>query len=320
MKRTLLIVITCVVAVAAFYYLGRQVDWQAIRALSARDVTLLSLSSVLMVAAHAAGATALLAALHYHASVGKVMAAMLAASIVGLAGDPKLGLPARLYFYKALAQIPVTIGVTQILAESALWLFIMALIVAIPGAYDSAYAQALSHATMAALLVGLALFIAAPALAKRFWLLRHLFSDSTRVGRFVLSVRTAFVSMHKGQVLHASAWFIVTYIIDAATLWYILHLSGYSIDAIILAHAIVISYLAGAVSLLPLGLGVRDVALAVLLTQTGVSESHAAGAALILRTIRTSVPLAMGGVIALFILPSSWKHKTETRDSRSKSH
>jgi uncharacterized protein (TIRG00374 family) len=131
------------------------------------------------------------------------------------------------------------------------------------------------------------------------------------VGRFVLSVRAAFIMMHKGQVLHAGAWFIVTYIIDTATLWYILILSGYSIDAVIVAHAIVISYLAGAMSLLPLGLGVRDVALAVLLAHAGVSEAHAAAAALMLRTIRTVVPLVMGAVIVSFILPRNCKHKTE---------
>jgi len=68
-----------------------------------------------------------------------------------------------------------------------------------------------------------------------------------------------------------------------------------------LLGALLISRLAGVVSLVPMGLGIRDVSLVSMLVMLGASGSHAIAAAAIDRIIMT-VPYLAGGVIATHLL------------------
>ena len=68
-----------------------------------------------------------------------------------------------------------------------------------------------------------------------------------------------------------------------------------------LLGALLISRLAGVVSLVPMGLGIRDVSLVSMLVMLGVSGPHAIAAAAIDRIIMT-VPYLAGGVIATHLL------------------
>jgi uncharacterized protein (TIRG00374 family) len=268
-----------------------------------------------MISAHAAGAAALLKALDHVAPVRKVMMAMLAASLVGMGGDPKLGIPARLFFYKLFADIPLVVGVTQTVAESALWLLLMALIVAIPGPYEQTYALTLSLAALAILAASLLGLSLGPTFLVHIRGLRWVFSEKNRIGRFVCSVRAALMSMKFKYLLLACGWFSLTYVIDIASLWYLAHFYGYPLHPAILGHAIVLSYLVGALSLLPLGLGVRDIALAGLLVHAGLPEADAAACALIHRTIRTVLPLLLGALLIPYV--SRYGAKETLPDAKS---
>ena len=130
---------------------------------------------------------------------------------------------------------------------------------------------------------------------------RLLFDATNRVGAFVTSVRTALLGIRPGALIAATAWLASTYVIDIGTLWYLAQLFGHSLDVFQAGHAIVLSYLAGAVSFLPLGLGVRDVALSALLQQAGLPAADAAAVAVIQRAFRTLVPLAMGALLLPFV-------------------
>lgn len=100
----------------------------------------------------------------------------------------------------------------------------------------------------------------------------------------------------------ATGWLALTYLVDVWTVWFLAQALGAPLPPVAIGHAIVISYLAGAASLLPLGLGVRDAAFALLLEQSGAPTDTAALVALLHRTLRTLLPLVLGLGVSLVVL------------------
>jgi uncharacterized membrane protein YbhN (UPF0104 family) len=291
-----------VVGAAALLYLLRHVDWRVLATVPALTLLLLCFSTVLMIALHAAGAAALLHGMRYPARLADVIAAMLAAGTVSLAGDPKLGVPARLAFYKMLANIPVSVGAAQTTIESLLWLFLMGAIMVVPGPLAGDSALPLSLAAAGMLAVGVAVVALGPPVLDRIWGLGRLFQASGPIRRFVLELRNSMLGLRPEALALATFWLATTYVVDVASIWYLGRALGAEIAPSAIGHAVVISYLAGAVSLLPLGLGVRDVTFVLLLQQAGASPETAAAIALIHRTLRTALPLLLGLAVSPFVL------------------
>ncbi|WP_100961723.1 lysylphosphatidylglycerol synthase transmembrane domain-containing protein [Bosea sp. FBZP-16] len=302
MRKRLLWGAGLLVGAAALFYLLRHVDWRVLAALGPWPLLALCASTVLMIVLHAAGAAALLHGMRYPAKVGDVMTAMLAAGTVSLAGDPKLGVPARLAFYKMLAGIPVSVGAAQTTIESLLWLFLMGAIMVIPGPLAGDRALPLSLAAAAMLAAGVAAVALGPPVLDRLWGVGRLFRASGPIRKFVLDLRSAMLGLRPGALALATFWLATTYVVDVASIWFLGRALGAEIAPSAIGHAVVISYLAGAVSLLPLGIGVRDVTFVLLLQQAGAPAEAAAAIALVHRTLRTALPLLLGLVVTAFVL------------------
>lgn len=290
------------VGAAALFYLLRHVDWRVLAALGPWPLLILCASTVLMIVLHAAGAATLLGGMRHPARVSDVMTAMLAAGTVSLAGDPKLGVPARLAFYKMLAGIPVSVGAAQTTIESLLWLFLMGAIMVVPGPLAGDSALPLSLAAAGMLSAGVAAVALGPPVLDRIWGLGRLFRASGPIRRFVLDLRGAMLGLKPGALVLATLWLAATYVVDVASIWYLCRALGAELAPSAIGHAVVISYLAGAVSLLPLGLGVRDVTFVLLLQQAGAPADAAAAVALVHRTLRTVLPLLLGLALSPLVL------------------
>ncbi|MES5488791.1 lysylphosphatidylglycerol synthase domain-containing protein [Bradyrhizobium sp. INPA03-11B] len=294
-----------IIGVATLFYLVDRIDWHALRSVSVQTLLVLCLSSIVMIALHAAGAATLLAGMRHPANLMDVMMAMLAAGTVSLAGDPKLGVPARLAFYKMLADIPVSIGAAQTTIESLLWLFLMGSVLVVPGELAGDRAMPLSLAAAALLIAGLTAVGLGPAALDRMWVLGPLFRASGPIRQFVFDLRNAIFGIKPFALGVATCWLATTYVVDVASIWYLGQALGADLPLVAIGHAIVISYLAGAVSLLPLGLGVRDVTFVLLLQQAGAPAETAAALALIHRTVRTVLPLLIGFAVSGMIAARS---------------
>ncbi len=301
-RKRLLWAASLVVGAAALFYLARYVDWHALRLLTVETLLVLCFSTILMIVLHAAGAATLLRGMRYQVRLADVMIAMLAAGAVSLAGDPKLGVPARLAFYKMLANIPISVGAAQTTIESLLWLFLMGLIMIIPGPLAGDRALPLSLAAAAMLAAGVAAVALGPPVLDRIWVIGRLFRASGPIRRFVLDLRSAMLGLRPSALAAGTFWLATTYFVDVASIWYLGRALGAEIAPSAIGHAIVISYLAGAVSLLPLGLGVRDVTFVVLLQQAGAPAEAAAAIALVHRTLRTVLPLLLGVPVSVLVL------------------
>jgi uncharacterized membrane protein YbhN (UPF0104 family) len=301
-RRLFLWSATLVLGGAVCAYLGWRVEWSAFARLTLMQLSILLISTMVLIGLHALGAAALLRGLGFRAGLWPVLTAMLAASTVSLAGDPKLGVPARLAFYRLLAGVPIRVGTTATLIESLLWLLLMGAIVAVPGPLAAGYSLPLSLFAAATVAGTIAMVVFGPWLFERLGLPGPLLHKLRPVRRFVLDVRKAMLGINPFWLAIAILWLALTYLIDVWSIWFLADALGTALHPIAVGHAIVISYLAGAASLLPLGLGVRDGAFALLLERAGASADVAALIALLHRSLRTVLPLVLGFFVSLAIL------------------
>jgi uncharacterized membrane protein YbhN (UPF0104 family) len=181
-----------------------------------------------------------------------------------------------------------------------LWLLLMTAIVARPGPLAGDLSAWLSLVAAAMLVAGIGIVALGPTVLDRVWGLGRLFRASGRIREFVLDVRNTVLGLQVGALAIATFWLALTYAVDVASIWYLGKALGADIAPTAIGHAVVISYLAGAVSLLPLGLGVRDITFAFLLQQAGASPDAAAGIVVVHRTLRTALPLLLGLVLTLW--------------------
>ena len=282
-------------------YLIWMIDWSLLTQLTIFEHAILLFSTLLLIGLHALGAVALLWGLNYRAKVSSVLSAIFAASAVGLVGDPKLGVPARLAYYKLLMNVPIRAGTAATIIESLIWLLLMGIIVAIPGTMTQDYSTVLSIFALIIVVCVIALIILGPEAVDRLWLVGSILRKIKPVRNFIFDVRTAILSIKAGWLFVAFGWLTLTYLVDVWSVWFLAKGVGSDLEPIDIGHAIVISYLAGAASLVPLGLGVRDIAFAKLLENAGSTHEISALIVLYHRTLRTVVPLLLGFVISLFI-------------------
>ncbi|MEM7302336.1 MAG: lysylphosphatidylglycerol synthase domain-containing protein [Pseudomonadota bacterium] len=289
----------------ACYYFLRDVSWQEFGRITSAQLFVLTVSTFVMIVLHALGAAALLRGLGHTANVWPVLGAMLAASTVGLAGDPKLGVPARLAFYRLLAKIPISVGTAATVMESILWLLLMGLIVAIPGPLAGQNTYILSALALSGVLFAVLVMYFGLDLFERIPFAGRLLRKLGPIRNFIVDTRSSFVGVQFSWLFFAVVWLALTYVVDVWSIWYVLHSLGSDIDPVAIGHSIVVSYLAGAASMIPLGLGVRDTALILLFEQAGATPDIAAVTVVLHRLIRTVLPLVLGFLVVAVLIGRS---------------
>lgn len=309
MKKTIIVwIVASVLMVALAWHVLVHIDWSVFARISVGMLVLLAASSVAMSMAYAAGAQALLFGMNTRPTYFCVLLAMLAGGTVGLAGDPKIGVPARLFFYKLLSNIPVNIGAAQMAAETVLWLALMGIILAVPTELAGEYAPTLSLVAASAVAVLIFAIIAGPAILVRLPGVGNLYRRWPAVERLIEHTRAAILGLRVSTVGWATFWFLVTYAVDTFSLYLLLDALNAAVRSVLLAQVIVISYLVGLASMLPLGIGVRDITFLALLQQLGVSAEMAAAAVVAQRAMRTVIPLMLGLPALAFV--ARWRRRT----------
>lgn len=123
-------------------------------------------------------------------------------------------------------------------------------------------------------------------------------------GRFMEHVHASFrqiLAARRGPLMFVVALILFSYIISLLRFEMLLRAMGYNMSQGPLLAAMILSYLAGVISFVPMGLGVRDVSLASLLVSLGIPLAPAVAATAIDR-ILISVPFLIGGVMATHVL------------------
>lgn len=294
MKWRLAILLMMLAALGAGFWLLRNYDFQTLAQLEPRVLAYLFIASLLYSWLYGLGVTLVLRSVGAVRGAWRVFLVISGGGTASYLGNVQLGIPIRLFLFDRLLCIPVAIGTASVALESAIWFGLMGLGLILAGA-PSNLAPWLAAAALPAG-VAAAYTVALP-LASR---VAHKIPDRwgklplTRLRGWMVELIAALRQARPGWLLGAVLLFACNYLIDAGTIWLLLISLGEQIDLWDALAAIILSYLAGLVSLVPMGLGVREISMVALLSKSGVSPEAATTAALVLRSLRTIIPLAIG--------------------------
>lgn len=233
--------------------------------------------------------------------IWKVFWVVSAGGTASYLGNIQLGIPVRVVLFRNILSVPVSRGTASVTLESACWFALMGAALMLAGTWTSP----LFWCAVALIAVG-------AWTARRCGIpisLRFVNLLPAKVGRFSLrrlketlkDLAVSLTTAHQGWILCCLITFAINYAIDATTICIIVVCYGEWISPWKALNAVVLSYLAGLVSMIPMGLGVRDVSLVALMAKAGVSLDTATTTAILHRLIRTIVPLIIG-FIALNVI------------------
>ncbi|OQA16745.1 MAG: hypothetical protein BWY63_02640 [Chloroflexi bacterium ADurb.Bin360] len=227
----------------------------------------------------------------------------------------KVGIPWRVYLYQRFIGVPLARGAALVTLEALAGMLIPAFL-AVAG-ITILFPQlgltaplVLIGVLLAAL--GFALLVRVEALSARLetWAFG---SRLKRILGFIQQVQTSLRSMPFVVVAITLLLVLLMLMIEAYRLWLLLGIFGSAPAPYLLLVVLAISLTAGNVSMLPLGLGVRDASLIFLLAHLGVSNEIALSAAVVQRLFSPGCPLLLG-VISSNILGVSALRRTAPRE------
>jgi uncharacterized protein (TIRG00374 family) len=200
------------------------------------------------------------------------------------AGPLKLGMPVRLFLFKQVLGIPYTAGVASLIATTGLDVLVMvALTVSLSAwIFVGPLAGFALGVTVLACLTGSAAFYQKFHSAQR--------ERSSRIARFFLELAKLSPLITFYAILIAAA----KSFLNGVAGWIVLTGLGASTSLVELIFIYLASHLAGLLSLIPMGMGVKDVSVIGLLSRAGASTSVGIDFVAIDRLVWSLLPLLMG--------------------------
>lgn len=215
----------------------------------------------------------------------------------------KIGIPLRVYLYKHLLRVPYSSGTAAVTIMNSIWLLVLSMLSLLGVQYVvqgySPWYYLLAVA-MVVVVVAVLLFFPFDSLS-RF------------VGRLPfqeLSIRLlAFAERIQGYIRRTSIWttsvagvtvFLKLYVTALAS-HLVLRDFGYQLGSSYILAAQSTSLLLGLISMIPMGIGTRDVSMVLLLGQRGIPQDVAVALALVERMVWTLLPFLLGLVAANYL-------------------
>ncbi len=218
----------------------------------------------------------------------------------GLSGNyvspVKIGIPLRLYLYRELIGIPYSDGVALVALETITGILAPALIAAI--GVTTCYPTIrwwLPVLIFAGIIFGLGILLYVPISSMLNW------TPNGRGGKLIKKLIT-FLEATRDGIRKTNFWvvillfslFVANFVIHALRLNLVLGVLGYKENVMVVLFALAGSVAAGSVSLLPMGLGVRDASLLWFLLHAGMPKDIAILGAMAQRLLSPGWPLILG--------------------------
>lgn len=277
-------------------YLLRDVDWLIIRQSgpatlgSVLGLTILNtLTYVLLV-------YILVRSSGYTTTLWKTYLVLTASLSVNYVTPIKVGFPLRVYLYNRLMNIPIAVGTALIAVEILVGILIPGC-VAIVGIVIlfPALGFAPTLILMLLLLAGSLFFLWMPFERIQPHLERFPFARLTmRLIHFAGSFQSGWRRLSPVVFLGILALDLLMVGIQTLTLWIVLSIFAPAPSLLAVLIVFTVSVTAGNLSMIPMGLGVRDISFTWLLVQLGVPKEIAFSVAMIQRLFSPGLPLLLG--------------------------
>ena len=277
-------------------YWLHDMDWATVRQASPGALLLILALTVLGTLTYTLLICVLIRGSGYAAAPGRAYLVLTASLSANYVTPVKAGIPLRIYLYGHFMGIPAAAGAVLVSVEMLVGMLTPAFI-AIAGAALLFPALGLAPPLLlvALLLAGLLFVLRAPLERLRPGVERLPCSPFTaRLVRFAGQVQTGLRSLSPTVILGVAALDLAMLGLQTARLWLVLSVLGPVPSPLALLAVLTISVTAGNLSLVPMGLGVRDASFTWLLVQLGVPGEIALSAAVIQRLFAPGWPLLLG--------------------------
>lgn len=297
-KRTWVFVVVLLVVLSLFF-IGNFIPDNQLEYSPINIVLLLALS-VLPIGLMGLGIHVILEGMGYRVSAKKLYLIITTSLAANYTTPVKIGIPLRAYLYKKKLGIPLKHGTASLAVEVFINVFIASAIAFIG---VSSFFTDYNLKFFSSLFFGLLLlvFVVSALKPKRVNALLEkapLPQKIKKLGDYSLKLRKGVGDVKKNHMILFSLITFSAYLTVAARLYLITQILGFQPVFLHILFAEYIAYMLGLLSLIPLGLGAKDVGLIVLLTQAGLPMEAAVSAALIQRILGTGTNLLMGTISA----------------------
>ncbi len=302
MKKLYYVVAALVLGSAAMYFLcsSRGLDISILGQLTPSTWVLATSLSLLSLFIYFLCVSTLLRGLGFRRSLKPVSLIVLAAGTATHVSPVKLGVPVRIFLLKKRLNVPISVGVGAFAVEVSLELLWMTIIFLLPIGHFHEYGGLRVALIVFSLLFALfcgAVLLRPQKISKFFS--RFVFKrQAQRIIDFGISLQQGLKRISKGALVLAAGLFVLRYITQAIFLYFVLSGFGYPMNPFYLLYAKNVAYVAGTVSMIPMGLGTKDITFMLVLSQMGVSKQVAISSALIDRFFHTFLPFGLGIISA----------------------
>jgi uncharacterized protein (TIRG00374 family) len=212
----------------------------------------------------------------------------------------KAGIPLRIYLYNHFMDIPIATGTALIAVETMVGILTPAFIAVAGIAFIfPSMGLVIPMTLISILVVGLLIVLWVRVENLQLYLARFPFlSLVARFIGFVERVQWALRQLPISRILQVVLLVVVMLGLHSMRLWLVLSILGFGVSPLALLAVLTISLTAGNLSMIPMGLGVRDASFTLLLTQLGIPSEIALAAAVIQRLFSPGWPLLLGLISA----------------------
>lgn len=281
-------------------YLLHRMDWELVRRTGPSMLVPILALTVLGTLAYTALIYVLVRGSGHTTTLWKAYLVLTASLSANYITPVKMGVPLRIYLYDHFMAVPVATGVALVAVETLVGMLVPAFI-AVAGIALLFPSLGLTPPIImiALLLIGL-LLVQRVKIEHLYPLIRrwHLPRFILRLARFIERIQTGMRSLRSTTILSVAVLDVLMLVLQAGRLWFVLNIFGYALPLPTLLAILAISVTAGNLSMIPMGLGVRDVSFTLLIVQRGVPDEVALAAAVIQRLFAPGWPLLLGIISA----------------------
>jgi uncharacterized protein (TIRG00374 family) len=277
-------------------YLLRDIDWTLVRQTGLPYLVLILLLSALSILVYVAVVYLLVRTSGCSTTFVQAYLVLTASLSANYVTPIKVGIPLRIYLYNHFMQIPLATGFALITVEAVLGMALPALIALVGVATLFPAVEVAMPLVLIGLLGAGMVAILLIRYDRLSPLLHHLPFQRliVRIGRFVERVQTSLHSVPPLAVIGVALLILLMLILQALRLHVVLRAFGYPVSPLALFCVLGISVTAGNLSLIPMGIGVRDASLVLLLRQFGIPDEIVLSTAVIERLFAPGLPLLLG--------------------------
>jgi uncharacterized protein (TIRG00374 family) len=281
-------------------YLLRDLDFSVLREVGWTMALLILGLSVLGTALYTVAVCVLIRASGHRASLVQVYLVLTSSLSVNYVTPVKVGLPLRVFLYRHFMKIPASVGTALVAVETLVGMLTPAMAAAFGVTFLFESIPAYFPVGLLAVLVLFASVVVFAPVSLVARLANKLPSHhfTRRALSFWHEVQIGLHEVPLWVPMILAVLFCLNFVLHAIRLHVMLLGLGHSANPLWLFFALTTSVTAGNLSMIPMGLGVRDASLALLLRQLDVPSKIALSATLIQRLFSPGWPLLLGFISA----------------------